>query len=210
MTVYARSDVMSVALSTSHGGCGATHTRPVTQGVPDAVWQLNCVACENHLRHDPLWATMPADVPETPDEERIREDRDKKGALDRDRLLTDAILTIAQSQGNLPEQLARALLALNGQVPETVDRPCRAGHPNKPDSRFCSTCGVTLEDAEPVSIVESAADPTEPGVPTDPDPTIVSDLTAMSLRDLRTLAQDRGLDIVGTKAQLIERLSGTA
>lgn len=202
---------MSVALSATHGGCGAAHHRPVTHGAPDAVWALNCVPCENHLRHDPLWAVMPSDIPETPDEERVRDDRDKKGALDRDRLLTDAILTIAQTQGNLPDQLARALLTLQGGTPPPVDFPCRAGHPNKIDSRFCSTCGVVLE----APMVDAVPEDNQPwGLPeagvrvNAPEPTQAStDLTQMTTSELRALAQDLGIDHIGNKRVLIERIS---
>lgn len=123
MTVYARSDVMGVSLSKEHGGCGATHTRPVTHGAPAKQWGLDCVACENHLRSDPHWSITLSEVPETPDEERVRTDREKKGASNQQDLLVAAILAIAQSQQELPDNLAKAISALaqsQAQSPDPV------------------------------------------------------------------------------------------
>jgi hypothetical protein len=105
MTVYARSDVMSVALSKHHGGCGAVHARPVTHGAPATVWALDCRACEDHLRGDPRWAASPAEVPETPDEIRIREEREKKGELDRSANLETAVQSLAASQDGMQRLL---------------------------------------------------------------------------------------------------------
>lgn len=113
MTVYARSDVMSVSLSMEHGGCGATHSRPVTHGAPAQSWGLDCPACENHLRSDPHWNINLSEVPETPDEERVRLDREKKGQTNQQDLLVAAILAIAQSQQELPDNLAKAIAALS-------------------------------------------------------------------------------------------------
>lgn len=208
MTVYARSDVMSVALSSSHGGCGAAHHRPVTRGAPAAVWALTCPPCEDHLRHDPLWAVMPADVPETPDEERVREDRDKKGALDRDRLLSDAIVALASSQESLPAQLAQALMALTGRsLPAaTVEAACPRGHPTRADARFCGECGERLEspeDAPPPAVVDAPV--VEPAAPPGAS---VAELQQLTVRELRELARARDLEDAGNKAQLVERLAG--
>ena len=208
MTVYARSDVMSVALSSSHGGCGAAHHRPVTRGAPAAVWALDCPPCEDHLRHDPLWAVMPADVPETPDEERVREDRDKKGALDRDRLLTDAIIALAGSQESLPAQLAQALVTLTGRsVPATApSAACSQGHPVGDDARFCGTCGERLTtgpviDVPTVELLEDAPPASEGGA-------TVAELQQLTVRELRELARVHGVEDTGNKAQLVERLAG--
>jgi hypothetical protein len=76
---FARSDVVSVAIPETAGGCGASHSRPVTNGAPEEVWQLTCPACSVYLTKDPLWSSTEAEIPETYDEQRIREDNEKRG-----------------------------------------------------------------------------------------------------------------------------------
>ena len=50
MTLYARSDVMSVSIPVSSGGCGQSHSRPVHQGAPARDFRLDCPGCENFLK----------------------------------------------------------------------------------------------------------------------------------------------------------------
>lgn len=52
MPVFARADVMSVAIPVESGGCGQTHSRPVHQGAPVQVWKLVCPRCETPIRKD--------------------------------------------------------------------------------------------------------------------------------------------------------------
>lgn len=83
MTVYARSDVSCVSISPAHGGCGNAHTRPAPGGKPVDLWQLTCSrGCEDVLRADPLWSSTISEVPETYDEQIVREDAEKRGKLD--------------------------------------------------------------------------------------------------------------------------------
>jgi len=176
MTVYARSDVMSVSLSHEHGGCGATHSRPVTHGAPAQSWGLDCPACENHLRSDPHWSINLSEVPETPDEERTRLDREKKGQTNQQDLLVAAILAIAQSQQELPDNLAKAIAALS----------------------------EAREAQEPVVTHAESASDTAPDSANEPDPE--PDLNKLKVPELRDLAASRNLDTGGTRADLLERL----
>lgn len=207
MTVYARSDVMSVALSAVHGGCGAQHSRPVTHGAPAKVWALDCPACENHLRSDPLWAVMPADVPETPDEVHVREDQEKRGSRDREGQLVDAILAIANSHEKLPDQLAAALAQAGAQLaPSLTDTTtCPNGHENTAFAKFCGECGspisAPVDEVGPVVEVPHLGD--APKLALSP-----ADLVRMTVPDLRELATRHGIDSTGTKADLIARLAG--
>ena len=74
MTVYARNDLASTTISEAHGGCGNVHTRPAPGGNPVAVWSLTCAQCEDHLRHSAdQWSTTAAEIPETHDETKGRE-----------------------------------------------------------------------------------------------------------------------------------------
>ena len=52
ITVYARSDVCSIAIPKESGGCGAQHTRKVTRGVPEKIFAITCGPCESYLKGD--------------------------------------------------------------------------------------------------------------------------------------------------------------
>jgi hypothetical protein len=79
MSVFARSDVVYVAIPVENGGCGAGHGRPVLDGAPAKLWRVDCPHCEAHLRHDPLWAQSSLEIPLTPDEQRIAKQMEEKG-----------------------------------------------------------------------------------------------------------------------------------
>ncbi len=120
MSLYARSDMMSVSIPRPEG-CGATHTRPVTRGAPAKIWDLGCPTCESHLRGDrkqkiiraspgdkergiaptlnhvpdadPHWANTPEGVPPTPDEQHIHKLRAEQGKQQLDMLTAYAALS---------------------------------------------------------------------------------------------------------------------
>src|SRR6185437_16681414 len=52
MTLYARSDLASISIPATSGGCNSTHSRPVVKGAPAKVWKLECPPCESVLRGD--------------------------------------------------------------------------------------------------------------------------------------------------------------
>jgi hypothetical protein len=103
VAVYARSDVMGIAVPVSDGGCGSSHSRPVVQGAPAKVWKLTCGPCETVIKRDirastvewtdkdrvkheyntSTWADDPTRIPLTPDEERVSRvmEREGKGAM---------------------------------------------------------------------------------------------------------------------------------
>lgn len=199
MTVYARSDVMSVSLSKDHGGCGAVHSRPVTHGAPAVQWGLDCPDCEDFLRSDPHWSINLSEVPETPDEERIRADKEKKGQANQSDLLAAAIIAIAQSQQELPDNLAKAIKALTD-----------ASLPAEPVVTKGSDDGM-----QTVPVVIDAPRVVEPE-PVEPEPAAVTvettesdetvDLSKLKVPELRDLATQRGLDSSGMRAELLARL----
>lgn len=55
MTLYARGDLTCISVSADSGGCGTTHSRPVIDGAPAKVWELDCPECEHILNgnHQP-------------------------------------------------------------------------------------------------------------------------------------------------------------
>lgn len=177
MTIYARSDVVGIALSRAHGGCGEFHGRPVVNGAPVKEWAFDeCEPCETALRAagDPHWGGMRSDVPETPDETRVREDEEKRGQRDAVTSQAKALQQIA----NLPEGMATAFAHAfatafaqmqAGSAP-TVSTAlaikCVAGHDNLASAKFCGECGASMlpplelhpiENEKPTIVVDETA-----------------------------------------------------
>ena len=229
MTLYPASSPMAVIVPTeTFGGCGNLHSRPVRNGAPVHPWVFDCPPCENHLRHDPLWSTTLSEIPETHDEGKAREDFDKRGARDKDQVLAMALAKLAGVE--LPESLLRPI---TGNMPRAVAlMECPSGHPGKPGSKFCATCGEAMQ--QPVNALTAApvlcpdghenaaggkfcavcgtamapqaqAAHLTPGG--EPEPAADEDLTSMHWKQLEKLCKDRGLDATGSKADLIDRLT---
>lgn len=203
MTVWARSDVAAVAISADHGGCGTVHSRPAPGGVPVKVWALNCDGgCEDHLRSDPLWSGTAHTVPETPDEVKIREDVEKRGQLEQQAGMAQALSDLAKL-GDLPAAIAQLASIMGGerhQLDESMLRICRNGHLNKQNARFCADCGANLDDAvnrkDAAGAIEAAEDRSDVL-------TLVS-LDEMSMSELRELAEKVGAPNARSKAEQIE------
>ena len=105
MSVFARSDVGYVAVPATSGGCGESHRRPTdAEGALVKVWELDCPQCGNYLRRDPHWGGMISEIPETPDEVRIREDEEKRGQRETAAATSHALVQIA----DLPNGMATA------------------------------------------------------------------------------------------------------
>lgn len=200
MTVFARSDICAVSISTHHGGCGTTHTRPLIGGEPARVWSLTCHGgCEDVLRRDPLWAPTPTTIPETPDETATREDAEKRGQIEQAQSTTAALQDLAKL-GDLPQVLSQFMAFVSGQnqLPKSEETLllCKHGHSNKADASFCAECGVSLKD--PVSTdrgKELDAAPAD-AVPDEKPPV---DLESMSIRELQDLAKSRGVKTTRSK-----------
>lgn len=202
MGLYGRNDVMSVAVPLTAGGCGAMHSRPVSDGVAADEWNLEsvCVVCAAALRGDPLWAAMPSEIPETPDERTVREDAEKRGERQ-----------IKKSQERLSVQQGE----LNERIVELLERGGR-GSVAEPDPDLIARLVAEqvqkiLGNREQFSLVpeaEAEAEAPVPGkitVPTDGS----VDLMLLHVRTLGKMCRDRGLDSSGGKTDLIARLMGT-
>ncbi len=232
MTLYPASSPMAVIVPTeAFGGCGNLHSRPVRNGAPVHPWTFDCPACENHLRHDPLWSSTLSEIPETHDENKAREDFDKRGARDKDQVLALALAKLAGIE--LPESLLRPI---TGNLPKAIAlMECPAGHPGKPGSKFCATCGVAMH--QPVNALTAApalcpeghenapggkfcatcgsamatgtpqaqAAHLTPGGEPEPAARKIR-LRDMRLEDLQALARERRVDADGTRVELIDRL----
>lgn len=205
MSVFARSDVASVALSASHGGCGQVHTRPAPGGIPTQVWELECRMCEEHLRHDSLWAPTALSIPETPDEAINRASNEKRTAVEQ------AAQNVAAMEklGDMPEALAAALVKLLRPDAPGYTAYCPAGHSAPASATFCGECGARMPKAfleTPPAALEALPEPEPTEEPrgflkaAEKAPT---DLEAMSFGELKKLATSYGLPVRRSKEDMI-------
>jgi hypothetical protein len=193
MGLYGRNDVMSVAVPLTAGGCGAMHSRPVSDGVAADEWNLEsvCVMCSIALRGDPLWAAMPSEIPETPDERMIREDAEKRG----ERAIKKSQERLSVQQGELNEKIVE-LLSRGTQTaampdPEIVSRLV---------AEEVQKALAAMNMAAPATATATAPEiqiPVDGGV----------DLMRLHVRTLGKMCRGRGLDSSGGKADLIARLT---
>jgi hypothetical protein len=235
--VYARNDIDSTTVSRDHGGCGATHARPRgSDGSRIQPWGVTCPACFTHLSKDPNFSVNLADLPETPDEAKNREDFEKRGAKDRDNVLAFALAQLAGVE--LPESLR---LSVSGHMPAVRGMlVCAAGHDCEPGSRFCAECGSPVHQpaataacpqghevavsarfcpdcgsavASPRAELEAPAPApapraakVSPAGPVQQGTARRKPLKDWRVDDLRALARERGVDDSGTRTDLLARL----
>ena len=219
MALYARSDLMSVSIPTTSGGCGRTHTRPVTKGVSKRVWELNCAPCESYLRgdskpkvirvsggdknkgiasrmdhvadSDPHWSSTPETIPATPDEENVNALRNEVATTEL-QLLQSSAAAKAAGFDIPPEAVWLLEQKLGGTVLQgTIE--CMNGHSSPSGSKFCSECAVSMSARAAVEPVEVKKAFTE--------------YEKLSIKQLKELCRLENLPSSGTKKQLIERLS---
>jgi hypothetical protein len=153
-----------------------------------------------------------ADIPETPDETRVREQREKRAAAEQEKAL-----------GNLPGNLAGALgpafaaalapvLSAMGAQPQDLIR-CEAGHPNLTSAKFCAECGTPMGSLVPGRVVPDSpqgavsgpqAPPAAPAAPRAASGS--GRLQDKTLAGLQAIAAEKGLDASGTRKALIGRI----
>jgi len=184
MTVYARSDVASVALSAAHGGCGKSHTRPAPGGEPVKLWELTCPSCEDHLRSDPLWGTTPTTVPETPDEIAAREANDKRTTREqqeRNVEVMEKLSGLPDALRNLGPDMAQALIAALAVLQQ-----------NTPPAPSAAPQSAPEPQDEPSDETDARDAPT--------------DLEELSTADLKELAKARGIPVRRSREDQIAAL----
>lgn len=173
MTLYARSDVQTVAVSPDLG-CGKAHTRPNRKdGTPVRTWELDCARCETQLEDDAQWSKSRYNVPLTAEEQAELEDLNKRAesiaATERIAAAREVARTVVEKQ----------------QGPDDYD----------PDDE-----PVDDEDAgEGEHEDDGGEDDSGGGGQSD-------DLDDLSRKDLNALARDAGLNIKGTRDEVIARL----
>jgi hypothetical protein len=216
MPLFARSDVLEVAVSNAHGGCGTKHERPA---VPNgetlvSVWQLGCPMCEHHLQGDPQWSGTRSGIPESPDEEERRLDQEKRGQ----REVAEATGTALEKIAEMPAVLSQFVtFMMNGGVNgPSAGMPgafiqCPSGHQTPAGGSFCMQCGapvarllgqvgpVAVKTADGGHIITALHAPT-------PIDAQLGTLDDKSLAELRNMALARNLPTKRSKADQIRVL----
>lgn len=178
MTLYARSDVLQTSVPRTAGGCGEAHGRPTPKGAPVKIWALNCPPCENHLRSDDQWSATVSGIPETPDEQEVREDQEKRGQ----RALENATGTALQKLGDLPEVMAQI------------------AQQNGTNQQMMLAMLTALVDKGIISVPAAVMPAPVPAS----EPEDVPDLNAMSLNELREFAREREIKTTRAKEDQIQ------
>ena len=162
-----------------------------------AVWELSCPPCENQLRHDPMWSGTVEEIPETHDEKLARENFEKRGAKDKDAILTLALARLAGIESSaLPESLTRMVTGVPAHVPGMLE--CPSGHVQPTGQKFCGECGAAMHGTPQVPAITQKAE-TPPGRP--------RRLRDARADEIQALARQRDIDHTGTRSDLIARLS---
>jgi len=220
MALFARSDVLATSIPVASGGCGATHSRPVTRGVPAKIFKLECGPCESYLRGDrkpkilkyhidkntgqsvrqervadadPMFSSSPDTIPLTPDEERVNSTRQERG-----RMQIEMIQALAAMRATGIQVPPEAMWLLEREIPEGVLRGtviCVNGHDVAAGLKFCGECGVSMAARGAI------APPEEPAA---------VDLGRLHPQTLRKMCRDAKLPDRGSKDDLIGRLQAAA
>jgi len=205
-----------MCLSLGVHGCGASHSREVTRGVPAKIFSITCEPCESYLRgdrkqkklvyetdkrtgqsirqarvadSDPMWSSTPDTVPETPDEERVNGIRQERGAQQIQ--MIQALAALRSTGAGIP---ADAMWLLERELPAELLRGtvvCANGHDNQAGLKFCGECGVPMSSRAAIGSDEGKA---------------VVPLERLHVATLRKRCRDAGLPDKGPKDVLIGRL----
>lgn len=232
MTLYARSDLMSVSVPVSSGGCGAGHSRPVTRGAPAKEWKLQCPPCESFLKGggrttlkytpgdlkngitptqervadcDPCWSTSPEAIPLTPDESRVSATRAERGAQQ-----IQMIQALAALRSTGIEVPAEAMWLLERELPDSLVKGkilCAAGHENVAGAKFCAECGTSMSVRAAVEAPKIPEPREEPRQEPKQDTWTADQLEKLHGQTLKKMCRERGLPDTGGREEVIKRLS---
>ena len=210
MTLYATSNLVAATVPAENGGCGVEHRRPVISGAPQNPWGLDCPPCEDFLRKNNAdqWSATLSEIPETYDEKLAREDFDKRGAKDKDAILTLALARLAGIDSReLPESLTRMISGVPAHVPLAGKMVCPQGHDSPAGMKFCGQCGSPMS-----GIAQAAIDgPQRAAAPSVPLGSPQQGAKPFRLQDLRhdelqAACRARGLPDEGVRKVLMRRL----
>lgn len=226
MSLYARSDLMSVAVPSTSGGCGDSHSRPVVKGVPSRDWELNCLHCEGYLRGarkphilkttpgdpklgipakqervadaDPHWSSTPESIPLTPDEQSTNAVRTERATHQIQ--MIQALAALRAAGTDIPFEtewlMSRELPA--AYIKGTL--VCPSGHNNTAGAKFCSECSVKMDGQKAIETPEAdlSGDALLRKYP--------EAIKSFSVSTLRKICTEKGLPAEGSKTVLAKRL----
>lgn len=218
MALYARSDLMSVSIPASSGGCGGSHSRPVHKGAPAREWQLDCPTCESYLKgdrkrkilkttpgdpklgipakqervadKDPHWSSTSESIPLTPDEQQTNSTRTERA--NHQIQMIQALAALRAAGTDIPFETA---WLMERELPSSFVKGtvlCPNGHENTAGGKFCSECKISMTEQKEI-------DPPEEEITEIP-------LDKLHVATLRKKCKERGLSDKGGKTEMIERL----
>jgi hypothetical protein len=199
MSIFARSDVMGVAVPVEAGGCGEIHSRPVSDGQPAEHFELTCDKCATALKDDPQWAGSSGDLPRTPDEQNKDEAESKRGLISRKEDLVSGIAEgLSKGLQNLTTcrecgKMSPSGMKFCGECGNQLGAPKKASESDDDKSATQAQLKQRLDAGEGDGDAEGGADEGE-------------NLNSLNVRTLRKRARDVGLDESGTKPELVKRL----
>ena len=211
MTLYATSNLVAATVPVVNGGCGTEHRRPVINGAPQHPWGLACPPCEDFLRKNNAdqWSATLSEIPETYDEKLAREDFEKRGARDKDALMT---LIMAKAVGidpsQLPDSLTRMVTGIPLHIPVQGQLECVNGHPSPAGKKFCGDCGAPMSSPVTAAALPGPQHPAEPPAAA---PVTLHRQGPVRIQDLRhdelkAACRNRGLPDQGVRKELMKRL----
>jgi SAP domain-containing protein len=223
MTLYARSDMMSVSIPATSGGCGANHTRPVVEGAPVRDWGLDCPPCEGYLRgdrkqkilkttpgdskngvpipgrqervadSDPFWSSTAESVPLTPDELKVNAGRTERATTQIQMIQALAALRAAGTE--IPFETE---WLMERELPSAFIKGqviCSNLHNNIAGAKFCNVCGVSMNKQNEIT-------------PPQPKEELITEipLHMLAASALKQKCKELGLPVNGRKEEMIKRL----
>ena len=211
MTLYATSNLVAATVPAENGGCGVEHRRPVISGAPQNPWSLSCPPCEDFLRkhNSDQWSVTMSEIPETYDEKLAREDFDKRGAKDKDAILTLALARLAGiDSSELPESLTRMISGAPLHVPVAGKMVCPQGHDSPAGMKFCGQCGSPMSSPVTKAALDAPQRPAEPPVAASVTLHRQGPVRIQDLRhdELKAACRARGLPDEGVRKVLMKRL----
>ncbi len=207
MTLYPPSNWVESTVPADAGGCGHPHRRPYVNGAPVHPYSLECPPCEDFLRRNcsDQWSVTLSELPETYDEKLAREDFEKRGAKDKDAIMTLALARLAGIEASeLPDSLTRMVSGARAHVPGQME--CPSGHVQPSGMKFCGECGSPMHGSPAAAAIASpqkAAEPPPAGV----DMPSSGRIKDANKKSLQALCRAHGLDEAGTNGELLLRVS---
>lgn len=212
-------------LSLGEHGCGASHSREVTRGVPAKHFKIDCGPCEAYLKgdhrprklvyqtdkktgrvthqervadSDPHWSSTPDTVALTPDQEKTQQIRIERGEQQLRAL--ESIATLTKAGVSFRDRPDVLFFLREQQLPEDILQGtllCADGHDNPSGAKFCKECGMSMAAKAAISSGEDEGEASGAAL----------DLDRLHPQTLKKLCRERHLEDTGTKDELIARLA---